>query len=494
MPRVAAAAAALLALSAAPAVAHQPGLCPTSPTERCETWSATWTDPATPAHARSDQFAQQVLANATTVFTVVRSIAADPAQPSNNTASAVLVAYDRVTGAVRWTAREDGRAYFSPHHAVLSPDGTRLYLASAAYDGWPIGDVDSRMVTSAYDTATGARLWSAAWDARPDKVDNPKGIVVAPDGGEVYVTGVTTAADGALDYVTVAYRADGREQWARTYAGPKAGGSDAPFGIAVSPDGDTLAVTGWSEGTTEYDNDYATVAYSLRGRGGRELWVARYDGIGADKSDRANAVAIDGGRVYVTGDSYAGTTGTGYDYATVAYDLATGAQLWDARWSGGRGGFNAATAVAAAAGRVVVTGQSSAASADDGNDTGTLVLDGATGRRLWAASYGPPRHDGFARGLALSPDGATAYVVTLETPIVRYTSLSKLALIAYDTATGAVRWQTTLDARPMDSLKASGVAVGGGSVAVTGNYTRSADPLQGPAQDVYDVVTAAFPA
>src|SRR5687767_3763474 len=104
MPRVAAAAAAILALSAAPAAAHQPGLCPTSPTERCETWSAAWTDPATPAGARSDQFFQQVLANATTVFTVVRSIAADPASPAKNTASAVVVAYDRATGAVRWTA------------------------------------------------------------------------------------------------------------------------------------------------------------------------------------------------------------------------------------------------------------------------------------------------------------------------------------------------------------------------------------------------------
>ena len=38
-------------------------------------------------------------------------------------------------------------------------------------------------------------------------------------------------------------------------------------------------------------------------------------------------------------------------------------------------------------------------------------------------------------------------------------------------------------------------AVGGGGVAVTGNYTRSANPLsaEGAAQDVYDVVTAVFP-
>ena len=487
MPRVAAVIAASLALSAAPAGAHQPGLCLTAPTERCEAWTATYDDPSITTPYRSDQFAQQVLANDTTVFVVVRNVALTPAEPADSTASAVVVAYDRVTGAVRWTAREHDRVYFSPHVAALSPDGTRLYVSSAAYDGWPIGDVDSRMVTTAYSTATGDALWSATWDGRPDAVDNPKAIAVSPDGREVYVTGVTSAAAGDLDYVTVAYRADGRTLWDAIYAGPKAGGSDAPFGIAVSRD--AVVVTGWSDGVVEYDADYATVAYSLRGRGGKQLWVARYDGVGANKSDRANDVAIAGDKVFVTGDSYGPS---GYDYATVAYALSSGERLWDARWSGGRGGFNAATSVQAAAGSVVVTGQSSAVSADDGNDTGTVVLDAATGARRWAASFGLPRHDGFARGLALSADGLTAYVVTLETPIVRYTALSRLALVAYDVASGAERWRTTLDPALGDALKGAGVAVGGGSVAVVGNYTRSANPLEGPTQNVYDVVTAVF--
>jgi WD40 repeat protein len=490
MPRVATALAAVLALSTAPALAHQPGLCLT-PTERCETWSATYDDTSIAAPARSDQFVQQVLANATTVFTVARSVAMTPSKPSDATSSAVIVAYDRVSGAVRWTARERSRVYFSPHHAVLSPDGARLYLTSAAYDGWPVGDVDSRIVTTAYSTASGAALWSSSWDGRPDAVDNPKGIVVSPDGRSVFVTGVTSAAAGDLDYVTLAYRAtDGREQWSDVYAGVGGGGTDAPFGIAVSPRGDVLAVTGWSAGVVEYDADYGTVAYSLKGRGGKRLWTARYDGLGVDKSDRGNAVAIDGDRVYVTGDSYGAS---GYDYATVAYKLSSGQQVWDSRWSGGRGGFNAATAVAAAGGRVVVTGQSTAASADDGNDAGTVVLDAVSGAKVWAASFGPARHDGFARGLALSPDGKTAYVVTLETPIVKYTAMSRLGLVAYDVATGAVRWQTFLDAALTESLKGSDVAVSpDGSVAVAGDYTRSADPLKGPEQNVYDVVTAVF--
>jgi len=488
MPRVAAACAATLALSTAPALAHPPGAC-LSVAERCETWFATFDEPATMPSARSDQFTTTVLMNMTTVFIVVRSVAFPPASPEDATAAAVVVAYDRVSGAVRWTAREQSRRYFSPHDAALSPDGSRLYLASAAYSAWPIGAVDSRLVVSAYSTASGATLWSSSWDARPDAVDNPKGIAVSPDGRSVYVTGVTTSTGGDLDYVTLAYRAsDGRELWSDVYAGPRA--LDAPFGIAVSPDGAVVAVTGWSDSDgAEFDADYATVAYSTRGRGGRRLWVARYDGVGAHRSDRGNAIAADASRVYVTGDSYGPT---GYDYATVAYDLSSGGQVWESRWSGGRGGFNAATSVAAAGGRVVVTGQSSAVSPDDGNDTGTVAYDATSGARLWSASFGPARHDGWARGLALSPDGATAYVVTMETPLVPYTALSRLALVAYSTASGAVSWQTTLDPAFGDALAGSGVAADGGSVAVVGNYTRSANPLGPPEQNVYDVVTAAF--
>ncbi len=488
--------AALVILTPLPAAAADPaGACVPTPTDRCERWTATYDDPSIESPDRSDQFGTQVLASATTVFTVVKDVALPPADPYAATGATIVVGYDRATGAERWTARQQDRAYLSPHAGALSPDGTRLYVTGAAYDAFPVGATDSRMVTTSFDTSSGAVVWSASWDNRPDGTDSSKAIVVAPDGREVYVTGVTTTPAGDLDYVTVGYRSDGRQLWAATYAGPRERGLDSPFGLAVTPDGARLLVTGWSDGVVEFDADYATVAYSLKhGHKGRLAWVARYDGIGAHKSDRAMAVAVDDDRVYVTGDSWAGTSGSGYDYATVAYDVATGVQVWDARWSGGRGGFNSPTAVAVGGGRVVVTGQSSAASSDDGNDAGTVVVDAVSGQRRWAASYGPPRHDDLARGLALSPDGATAYVVTMDTPLVPYTTLTRLSLVAYDIATGTVRWQATLDPSARDAVQGVDVAVAGDAVAVVGDVERGANPL-GPAdQNVYDVLTAVFPA
>ena len=105
-----------------------------------------------------------------------------------------------------------------------------------------------------------------------------------------------------------------------------------------------MYVTGSSIGT---DNgyDYATVAYNTAT--GAQLWVKRYNGA-ANGSRGANSVAAspDGKTVYVTGSSYAGST-TDYDYATVAYSAATGAQLWVKRYSGPGSGDDQAYSVAA---------------------------------------------------------------------------------------------------------------------------------------------------
>src|SRR5260221_14428069 len=65
---------------------------------------------------------------------------------------------------------------------------------------------------------------------------------------------------------------------------------------------------------------------------GAQLWVARYNGPG-NVNDLANSVAVSpaGGTVFVTGAS--GGSSLKYDYGTVAYDAATGAPLWGARYN-----------------------------------------------------------------------------------------------------------------------------------------------------------------
>lgn len=535
--RTAALVGAALVIAALPASAgHSYGSCVPTPAERCERWSATLDDPGQPAPNRSDQFGAGLVATDRVVVAVAKNVALNTASPYSSTSTALLRGYDRTDGHLLWTARYADRAYVNVTSAAASPDGSAVYITGGAYNGYPVGGAtDSQLLTAAFRTSDGGLLWSAHWDGRPDGTDNGKAIAVSPDGSQVYVSGVTTAAAGDLDYVTAAYAAgDGRALWSAVYAGPKAAGSDAVFGLAVNPVRDLLYVTGWSDGTVEYDADYATVAYALghtadgegdsagkgackppKGKGagqdkdkgcapppvagpaaGEQVWVARYDGIGQHKSDRANAVAVspDGSQVYVTGDSYSGPGGAAYGYATVAYDAGTGAQLWDARFNGGRGGFNSANQIVATASRVVVGGQASAPDATNGNDAALVGYDASTGRQLWSSSIAVVRSDDFLRDLVVAPDGQTAYALASDTPLVNYTALTRMTVTAYGVADGVARWTSELNGGALNALSGSALAVSpsGDFVAAVGELKRSADPLGPQNQNIYDLVIAGF--
>src|SRR5262245_28406238 len=126
-------------------------------------------------------------------------------------------------------------------------------------------------------------------------------------------------------------------------------------GAAIATDGQgTVFVAGNNSfGPTGYD--YSTVAYDATT--GAQLWAARYNGP-ANSDDYAFAIALDGlGRVFVTGGSWGGASS--FDYATVAYDATTGAQLWAARYNGPGNGRDSASGITAdGLGAVYVTGQS----------------------------------------------------------------------------------------------------------------------------------------
>jgi WD40 repeat protein len=147
--------------------------------------------------------------------------------------------------------------------------------------------------------------------------------------------------------------APGARLWVARYSGP-GNGDDQAFSVAVSPGGTRVFVTGTSQGATSH-YDSATVAYSAAT--GTRLWARRYNGPG-NGDDHAYSVAVSPGgtRVFVTGDSQG--AGSGYDYATVAYNAATGTRLWARRYNGPGNSYDVATSLAVSPGgtRVFVTG------------------------------------------------------------------------------------------------------------------------------------------
>src|SRR5947207_1760071 len=115
---------------------------------------------------------------------------------------------------------------------------------------------------------------------------------------------------------------------------------DEPYAVGVSPDGSTVYVTGSSLGGSGTYDDYATMAYDAAT--GSERWVSRFNG-SASREDGAAALAVslDGSTVYVTGSSRDRDSRGGDNYATVAYDAATGTQLWLTGYNGPAGGDDA---------------------------------------------------------------------------------------------------------------------------------------------------------
>ena len=187
----------------------------------------------------------------------------------------------------------------------------------------------------------GAQLWLSRYNGAAGGFDLASSVAVSADGGTVFVTGGSEGAAFPFDYdyATVAYSAaTGGQLWASRYNGP-GNGDDIAASVAVSPDGSTVFVTGSSAGVTS-GADYATVAYNAAS--GAQLWASRYSGPGrGDDHSVSVAVSPNGRMVFVTGGSPGARSGR--DYATVAHKAATGAQVWVRRYSGPVGFQNSAS-------------------------------------------------------------------------------------------------------------------------------------------------------
>jgi outer membrane protein assembly factor BamB len=325
---------------------------------------------------------------------------------------------------------------------------------------------------SGSQAAPGAQLWVSRYDGPAGNVDWAIAVAASPDGSAVFVTGPSREHNGAPDYATVRYdSATGGQLWASRYDGPSTGDSfDVPAAVAVSPDGRTVFVTGQSEGAT-YGADYATIAYSAST--GRELWLRRYNGP-SDGYDFAKALVVsqDGKTVYVTG--YSGELGPrGSDaYTTIAYNAATGARRWISRLQARANRNNKARAIAISPdGKTLyVTGRGYGSSS---YDYLTVAYNAATGAQRWATRYnGPANGNDYANSVVVAPGGKSVYV-TGGSP--GKTSSTDFATVAYDATTGAQRWSSRYNGT--GNFRDSG-----GSLAITpdGHTLVVAGPSMGP--------------
>jgi PQQ-like domain len=304
----------------------------------------------------------------------------------------------------------------------VSKDGKTVFVTGYSSGGFVTGFRPVGYVTVAYDAATGARRWVSRFKGRNEARD----LAISPDGTTLYVTGRGFGASHWA-YLTVAYdAATGAARWAARYHGP-ADGDDYANRVVAAPGGTSVYVTGGIRGRSS-GADFATVAYNAAT--GAQRWAARGPGTSL-VAGTSLAVTPDGRTVIAAGQSVRPNSSPGLylGYAAVAFNAATGAATWTRRALGWPDpGYPHTLAISPDSSTVYVTGSTPGECCDSHYATVAYAI--ATGARLWLSTYhGPYNKSDQANALALSPDGRTLYVTGVSS---RLTSAG-FATIAYQT-------------------------------------------------------------
>jgi len=200
--------------------------------------------------------------------------------------------------------------------------------------------------------------------------------------------------------------------------------------FAVDVQGDVVVATGSVVSGKEV---FAADGFvrALDAMTGATLWEDRFGS--PDAEDRAQAVAVNAGRVFAAGRVSSAERGS--DLLVRGYDLRCGTLLWERRVDGG-GRIELGNGAVAHGGRVFVVGRVRGATGS--SDFAILAFDARTGEPLWGSVTDPSGGRTLDIAHAVRVEGDMVYVAgTLSGT----TGGSSLLVRAHDAETGAVQWQ-----------------------------------------------------
>jgi hypothetical protein len=211
-------------------------------------------------------------------------------------------------------------------------------------------------------------------------------------------------------------------------------------------------------------SDYATIAYNAAT--GARLWVRRFGPGGASA-----VTAGRDGRVFVTGSSLG-------DFATVAYRAATGTRLWVTRYDGPGHGFDSATSLALSPGAATlfVTGRSGDGQPVSADDYATAAYSARTGARRWVTRFhGAANGTDGARSVVVSPPGGRVFVTFVTGDRRGAAPQNDYATAAYRAASGDPLWVRRYNgpANGWDDASSLAASPAGSMVFVTGVSERA---------------------
>lgn len=312
---------------------------------------------------------------------------------------------------------------------------------------------------SALLPAAGVAPTPPAWTALDDAgaEDEGRGIAVSPDGLVSYTAGMRTGDGGFWDREATVVAHDvatGELLW--TYALPSATGPNELW--AVAADATRVVAVGTAHDGTGNVFRLDQLVVAIDAATGQEIWRSVLD---LGTWTRANAVALSHDAAFVVGND---DLGEGRTRAVVrALDLDGGAQRWLVTF--GTFGYNDARDVAVSDGVVYVAGSAYTAPTP-GQDMFILALDAATGDERWGARYDGPA-SGYDAGAAVAvADGVAVLVGTTEGDLDAW---GDATTVAYDSATGALRWAARHEGLGRHYDGANDVAIAAGRVLVAGS-------------------------
>jgi hypothetical protein len=300
-----------------------------------------------------------------------------------------------------------------------------------------------------YAVTGGSKAWTAGYDGPDGGADYSRAVATSFDGATVFTTGTSFDAQSGNDFATVAVDATtGERLWAMRYDGPD-GLDDDPADVAVSSDGRAVFVTGTSAGSTTA-TDIATVAYDAAT--GSELWAKRFDGpASGDDGGIGIGASPNGGRVFVVGTSYT-SSAKGFDIRTIAYAAASGTERWNKRYNGTWDNDDSAYGVAVSPDGSTVIAIGVAYNNPTGGDYATIAYAASSGTVLWEKNY-----NGYAstsydepHGAVINSSGTRVFVtgaVSLGPPELPSggTLTQDYGTVVYRLATGKKVWDRFFD-------------------------------------------------
>lgn len=289
------------------------------------------------------------------------------------------------------------------------------------------------------DSHASARNSSSFWTIREDLGGNEFSTGVATDGLGVFTVGTSDPnpygdclnqvfnAVGCRMIVNARSAVTGTQLWSVTRGGVAA---------AVALKGAVLLVAGSGVDTTG-TQVFEVLAFDAFS--GRLLWDSDYKASGGLGS-AANAIAVQGNMVFAGGVVTTGADFGQTDYLVRAYNLSTGASVWQDRSPAG-GYYDLITSIAAQGDRVIAVGGRFFNFIARGYDT-------QTGALAWQDTF--DSGFGFDEAKSVVINGTRAFVAgeaSKAGPDDRNTFLR-----AYDVVRGAVLWSSQIDSGPFDFL------------------------------------------